>query len=303
MKRHLTLAIAITLAVPWFSALHVSAQTPIAYPEPLYVSDYANVLSPDQENALAQKVLQFKQETSNEIAILVVPTTEPETIEQYSIHVTDKWKIGKKNKDNGLLLTVAVNDRKMRFEVGRGLEGAIPDITATKILDVYARPEFKQGKYYEGITIAIDQVMALAKGEFSEAEIPDPAAGASSSENDDLFSIIFYGAIAGFSFFTNYLAKSKSWWFGGIAGGIAAFVISLLLSVGVIGALFLAGIFGVFGLIVDYIVSKNYGKTGSGKNNWWFFGGGGGSGGGWGSGGGSSFGGGGFSGGGGSSSW
>lgn len=298
MKRHLTLAIAITLAVPWLSF----AQTAITYPEPQYVSDYANVLSAEEENALAEKVLQFRQETSNEIAVLVIPTTEPETIEQYSIHVTDKWKIGEKGKDNGLLLTVAVNDRAMRLEVGRGLEGAIPDITATKILDAYARPAFKEGKFYEGINAALDQTMALAKGEFNEADIPETT-GAASGENDGLFSFIFYAAIGGFSFFTNYLAKSKSWWFGGIAGGVAAFVVALLLSTGVIVAVFLAGIFGIFGLIVDYIVSKNYGKTGTSKNNWWWFGGGGGSsGGGWGSGGGG-FGGGGFSGGGGSSRW
>lgn len=272
---------------------------PITYPEPKYVSDYAGVLSQEQLQALTDKVLTFKQETSNEIAVLIVPTTAPETIEEYSIHVTDKWKIGKQGKDNGVLFTVAVNDRTMRLEIGRGLEGAIPDISTVKILNTYARPKFKENKYYEGINDALDVIMAAAKGEFNTAELSD--AKGTSENNDGIFTVLFYAAIGIFGFFLQYMASTKSWWLGGVVGSVGAFIVSLLLSFGLFSAFFLAIVFGFFGLIVDLIVSKAHGKKGGGGGWWW---GGGGSGGGWGSGGGgSSFGGGSFSGGGGSSNW
>lgn len=270
----------------------------IVYPEPKYVSDYANVLTAEQLQALTDKVLTFKQETSNEIAVLIVPTTEPETIEEYSIHVTDKWKVGKTGKDNGVLFTVAVNDRTMRLEIGRGLEGAIPDISTVKILNIYARPKFKENNYYQGINDALDVIMSAAKGEFNTAEIVDTE---TSSENDGLFTFLFYGAVMVFGLFAKYMASTKSWWLGGVVGAGGAFSVSLLLAFGLFSAFFLAIVFGFFGLIIDYIVSKSYQKKGGSGGGWWW---GGGSGGGWGSGGGgSSFGGGSFSGGGGSSSW
>ena len=294
---------AFIVATCLLSMQFIAFAAPLTYPEPTYVSDYAHVLTPEQIKALTDKVLTFKQETSNEIAVLVVPTTAPETIEEYSIHVTDKWKIGKKGKDNGVLFTVAVNDRAMRLEIGRGLEGAIPDISTVKILNTYARPRFRENDYYQGISDTLDIVMAAAKGEFNTAEIADTSnVTDSSSQNDGLFTVLFYGAVAVFGIFTKYMAKTKSWWLGGVVGGGGAFAVSLLLSFGLFVAFFLAFIFGLFGLIIDFIVSKNYKKNGDSDGGWWW---GGGSGGGWsgGSSGGSSFGGGGFSGGGGSSSW
>lgn len=287
-----TLILGITLPISF-------AQTTITYPEPKYVSDYANILTPEQENTLLERVLAFERETSNEIAVLIVRTTAPETIEQYSIHVTDKWKVGKEDKDNGILFTIAIDDRAMRLEIGQGLEGAIPDLSATKILDYYAKPQFREGNYYEGINNALDIVMASAKGEF---DIESTGSQASETDNT-LFTMIFYGGLLAVSWISRHLAKTKSWWLGGVIGAGGAFGITLLLSFGIFVALFLALIFGVFGLILDFIVSRNYGKgdDGKGGGGWWF-GGGSGRGGGWGGGGGG-FGGGGFSGGGGSSRW
>lgn len=280
------------------------AATKITYPEAKYVSDYVGVLSAEETVLLNQKVLDFKAKTSNEIAVLVVPTTSPETIEEYSIHVAQQWGIGKKGKDNGVLFTVVVDDHAMRLEIGRGLEGAIPDISTVKILNTYARPAFRENNYYKGINNTLDVVMAAAQGEFNTADIQD-VQSTGSSENDGIISVIFYAVIFGFGFFVKYLASTKSWWLGGAIGAGGAFVISLLLSFGLFVAGFLGLVCGIFGLILDFIVSRNYkgpgGKGGSG-GGFWFGGGSSGSGGGWSSGGGS-FGGGSFSGGGGSSSW
>ncbi len=278
-----------------------NAQTAIVYPEPAYLSDYAGILTSQEKAALGEKVIAFKNETSNEIAILIVPTTEPETIEQYSIHVTDEWKIGKKDLDNGVLFTVAINDRKMRLEIGRGLEGAITDVQSVNILDTYAKPEFKKGNYAKGINDTIDVVMGLAKGEFNVADM-GTSPTESNSENDNLITFLFYGIIAGCSFLADYLARSKSWWLGGIIGAGGGSIVGLILGFGVAMALSAGIAFGIIGLIWDYLLSRGvFGKVRSGLGGW-FGGGRGGSGGGWSSGG-SSFGGGGFSGGGGSSSW
>ncbi len=284
---------------------NVLAATKITYPEAKYVSDYAEVLSAEETTLLSQKVLDFKAKTSNEIAVLVVPTTSPETIEEYSIHVAEQWGVGKKGKDNGVLFTVAVNDRAMRLEIGRGLEGAIPDISTVKILNTYARPAFRENNYYKGINDTLDVVMAAAQGEFNVADVQD-ASDTESFENEGWINVIFYAVIFGFGFFVQYLAKTKSWWLGGVIGAGGAFVVSLLLSFGLFVAGLLALICGIFGLLLDFVVSTKYkgpgGKGGSSGGGFWFGGGSsGGSGSGWSGGG--SFGGGSFSGGGGSSSW
>lgn len=313
MKKNLTLGAMLSLsvfAIVLWLPLMVSASNTITYPEPKYVSDYANVLTAEEVQSLTDRVLTFKQETSNEIAILIVPTTEPETIEEYGIHVADKWKIGKKDKDNGVLFTIAVEDHKMRLDIGRGLEGAIPDISTVKILNTYARPEFKQDNYYKGINDSLDVIEGAAKGEFNVADLS--GSSSESRETDKNISFFIYFAVIIFSLFIKYMASTKSWWLGGVVGAVAAFSISLLVSAGIIGALIFAVIFGAFGLLLDYIISGNAGgKGGSGRNSggssgggwWWGGGSSSGSGSDWSSGGDSSFGGGGFSGGGGSSSW
>src|SRR5436190_2122963 len=93
-----------------------------------YVNDFAHVLSPTGVKDLETKLKDFDKQTTNQIAVVTVQTTEPETIEQYSIHLAEKWKVGQKGKDNGVIMLFAMQDRKMRIEVGRGLEGDLTDI-------------------------------------------------------------------------------------------------------------------------------------------------------------------------------
>lgn len=279
----------------------VFAASDIVYPKPATVSDYTRTLTEQEQATITEKINAFRQETSNEIALLIVNTTEPETIEQYSIHVAETWKVGKKNIDNGLLFIIAIQDHRMRIEVGKGLEGVLPDLLTTKILSTYTSPEFKAGNYYKGINDTLDVVMSAAKKEFNTQELLNSSSDASSgiSENNLSF-IIWLVFIFAFSF-VQYLAKSKSWWQGGIFGGGVALILSLVFSFGLTLLIGVTIGFALLGFLLDYAVSKHPDKFGGGRGGpgGFFFGGGsGGSGGGF-----SGFGGGGFSGGGGSGRW
>ena len=99
-----------------------------------------------------------------------MPTTEPEAIEQYSIRVADAWKLGREKSDDGVLLLVALQDRALRIEVGYGLEGALPDITAKRIISDTITPLFRQGDIYGGVSAGLQQIMRVAEGE----ELPPP---------------------------------------------------------------------------------------------------------------------------------
>lgn len=277
----------------------VLAVSNTVYPKPATVSDYTGTLTGEEQAALTTKINTFRQETSSEIALLLVNTTDPETIEQYSIHVAEQWKIGKKDIDNGLLFTIAIQDRAMRIEVGKGLEGVLPDLLTTKILSTYTSPEFKAGNYYKGINDTLDVVMSAAKKEFNTEELLNSSDASSGISENNLSFIIWLVFIFAFSF-VQYLSKSKSWWQGGVFGGGAALILSLIFSFGFTLLIGVTISFALLGFLIDYAVSKNPDIFGGGKGGGGFFfgGGSGGSGGGF-----SGFGGGGFSGGGGSGRW
>lgn len=279
----------------------VFAASDMIYPKPATVSDYTGTLTGEEQSAITTKINSFRQETSNEIALLIVNTTAPETIEQYSIHVAEAWKIGKKNIDNGILFTIAIQDREMRIEVGKGLEGVLPDLLTTKILSTYTSPQFKSGNYYKGINDTLDVVMSAAKKEFNTEELlKNDSESSSGISEKNLSFIIWLVFIFAFSFI-QYLARSKSWWQGGVFGGAVALILSLIFAFSITLLIGVTISFTLLGLLLDYAVSKYPDKFGGGRGGpgGFFFGGGsGGSGGGF-----SGFGGGGFSGGGGSGRW
>ena len=107
------------------------------------VTDLTQTLSAAEAQALEAKLADWEARTSNQLAVLLVPTTQPEPIEAYSLRVAEKWKIGRKGQDNGALFVVAKNDRKMRIEVGYGLEGVLPDVTANRIIREDVAPAFR----------------------------------------------------------------------------------------------------------------------------------------------------------------
>lgn len=145
------------------------------------VMDFAGILTPSQIYRLEEKLYLFEKQTSNQIAILAIPSLEGESIEEYSIRVVEKWKLGVKGKDNGVLLLIAMKERKIRIEVGYGLEGALPDILAFNIIRTQIAPRFKRGKYYEGILAGVESIMDAIKGEYVAEAPPERARGGAKS--------------------------------------------------------------------------------------------------------------------------
>ncbi len=124
-----------------------------------YVNDFAHVLSPSFVSHLTSELSNFDKKTTNQIAVVTIDTTEPETIEEYGIHLADKWKVGQKGKDNGVIMLFAMHDHKMRIEVGRGLEGDLTDIQAKHIESDIITPAFKKGNYEQGLKDGVDAIL------------------------------------------------------------------------------------------------------------------------------------------------
>jgi len=147
------------------------------------VVDQTGTLSASDISALTQTLQNLETRKGSQVAVLIVPTTAPETIEQYSIRVAEAWKIGRKKIDDGALLVVAKNDRKLRIEVGYGLEGSLTDATASRIIDEIIVPKFRSGDFAGGIAAGVGRIVAVIDGE----KLPAPQAP---RQNSDLFSHI-----------------------------------------------------------------------------------------------------------------
>ncbi|HNV84427.1 MAG TPA: TPM domain-containing protein [Arenimonas sp.] len=250
-----------------------------------HVTDQTGTLNASQIAELESELVALEQRKGSQLAVLIVSTTGNEALENYSLAVAEKNKLGRSKTDDGLLLLIAKDDRKARIEVGYGLEGAVPDALASRIIREYLTPKFRQGDYFGGIK---DSIQALGKLIDGEA-LPEPMTADQQGEQPDfvIAGIIgfFIGAIAGVTGMKPMTIRRLG------AGGIAAIIASLMFSIG------LSTI--VAGLIAFLVSGGSSGRYSSGHGGWGSFpGGGGGSsgGGGW-SGGGGSFGGGGASGG------
>jgi uncharacterized protein len=258
-----------------------------------YVTDMAGALSADQQQALSVRLNAFAEAKGSQIAVLIVHTTAPEDIFSYSFRVADHWKLGRKGVDDGVLLVLATDDHKDNIQVGYGLEGAIPDVTAKQVLQDIMAPYLHQGDTAGGINAGVDALIKVAGGE----ALPPPTHQQRQSQNAGHF---VPGLIAGIFialFLQSLLGRAVGGLAGGAAGGFAAFV----LGAGLGGA---AGI-GVLVAVLVWIGLFSGGGSGGGFYGGGFGGGGFGSGG-FGGGGGGGFsggGGGGFGGGGASGNW
>ena len=196
------------------------------------ITDLTQTLSQPQQAALEAKLAAFEQKKGSQIALLIVPTTQPEDIAQYSIRVADAWKLGRKKVDDGLLILIATEDRKMRIEVGYGLEGPIPDLTAKRVINEVIAPKFKQGDFYGGLDSGVDRLIGLIEGE----PLPEPASPALSgmSIQNMLPLLLFGGLISGLflrSMFGTFpgsalnggLVGGAVWLLGAAVGGAAIF--------------------------------------------------------------------------------
>ena len=264
-----------------------------------HVIDSTDTLGVAQRQALEEKLTNFEANTGAQVVVLMIPSTLPEDIFSYSNRVAGTWKIGRKDVGDGLLLVVAKNDRKLRIEVARTLEGAIPDLVAKQILDEFITPRFKEGDFAGGIDDGVERVMGLIKGEALPAPTRHPPNGhVDKGARDgfqwrDLMVISFLGVmvlgVVAPKLFGNKVGALFS---GGVVGAMVWSITAsvVLTALAALGALF-------------FVLVSGTGRSGRGGSGW---GGGGSSGGSWGSGsngggfssgGGGSFGGGGASGG------
>jgi uncharacterized protein len=258
------------------------------------VVDQTGTLSADDIAGLTQTLKGLELRKGSQIAVLIVPTTDPETIEQYSIRVAEAWKIGRKKVDDGALLVIAKNDHKLRIEVGYGLEGALTDITSQRIIDEIITPKFKNGDFAGGISAGVDRIIGVIDGEPLPPPAPRPQR---QSDNSDFFQFlnpfnpftIIIVLVLGGVFRHVFGRLFGSIATGGLIGVVAWFIF---------GSLILSGIAGLIASVFTMFSDSITAPTPRGRGGW----SGGSSGSSWGgsSGGGSSSDSGGFSGGGGS---
>lgn len=277
---------ALLAAALLFAPHFVSAQLPVP-PLQARVTDLTSTLTADQRSVLESKLATFEASKGSQVAVLIVPTTQPEAIEQYSIRVVERWKLGRKRVDDGVLLIVAKDDRRMRIEVGRGLEGAIPDAIAKRIVAEAIAPRFKEGDFYGGITAGVDRILRVIEGE----PLPPPKAERQPRPAGDAgwfelaaIAIILITVVGGLmrALFGRFLGAGIV---GMATGALGYFLVGLAAALIIAVIAFLVSLFtGALGRGGGWSSGPGggggYGSSGGGSNGGSFSGGGGGFGGG-----------------------
>jgi len=234
----MNLASAALLAFALFWSPVVGAEVPIPSLTGRVI-DQTATLTTEQVAALEQTLRTFESRKGSQVAILIVPTSEPETIEQYALRVAERWKPGRKNVDDGVLLVVAKNDRTMRIEVGYGLEGALNDATSKRIISEIIAPRFRQGDFHGGIASGVDRILRVIDGE----PLPEPKAGlpGNSRSLGHLFPVFLLLALVVGGVLRTVLGRIP----GALVTGGAVSVIAWFL-VGAVSVAVIAGLIALF---------------------------------------------------------
>lgn len=256
------------------------------------VMDNTGTLSDAQRQALEAKLSRFEAESGPQMVVLMVATSQPEDLASFAFRVADQWKIGRKGVGDGVLVVVAKDDRRVRIEVAKDLEGAVPDLAARQVIDQALRPAFKVGDYAGGLNQGVDQLMARIRGE----HLPAPTARGGKAKQakwgwQEVAMLLFIGVPVAGSVLSSVLGRKLGVLATGVGTGALAGVITTSLLLGVAA--------GVLALIFVGVLGVGSGRRGGGPVIWGSgggWGGGGGGGGGFSSGGGGDFGGGGASG-------
>lgn len=235
------------LALLWLALLPASGLAADLVPVPALstrVTDLTATLDATQKGRLEAQLAAIERTRGAQIAVLMLPTTQPEAIEQFGIRLAEAWKIGHKGADNGVIVIVAKNDRKMRIEVGYGLEGPIPDAVAKRIVAERMAPPFKQGDFFGGLRAAIEALDQAIGGPASGAPAQAaPASGGKRAEDSDMAPWLMAAVVAGgvlrmiFGLFGSLAAAAIAGWLGfvifgswllALLTGLAIFVLSFV---------------------------------------------------------------------------
>lgn len=253
------------IAVLWLLGAAWAAAEVAVPPLKARVTDLTGTLQPGQQAELEQTLQAFENRKGSQIAVLIVPTTQPETIEQYAIRVADAWKLGRKGVDDGVLLLIARNDRKLRVEVGYGLEGAIPDAVAKRIVSEIITPHFKQEDYFGGIRAGVDRIIRVIEGEpLPERKSSRPKDEGSSG---DWLAIGFVLAVV--------VGGAMRALLGPFVGGLVAASIAVVIAWLLFASLVMALVAGLFVFIFTLLGRHGGGGWSSGGGGGGGFGGGG----------------------------
>lgn len=215
------------------------------------VTDQTGTLAPDQVRGLEQRLQTFEAAKGSQVAVLIVPTTQPETIEQYALRVVEAWKLGRRNVDDGALLIVAKNDRTLRIEVGYGLEGALPDAIAKRIIEEIIVPIFRAGDFAGGIEAGLEHIIKVIEGE----PLPEPKRPSSPSlpsTPDNLVVLVIF-----LFMFGNVLRA----WLGRFLGGTVGGGLAAVLLWGFTGMLVLGVLVGVLVFVLILLGGSSGGRS------------------------------------------
>lgn len=241
-----------------------------AYPRPVgFVNDFANLLSRDGKNQLEARLAKLEQDTSAQLAVVTIDTLDGAVMEDYAAGLFKDWGIGQKGKDNGVLFIMSVQDKKMKIEVGYGLEPIITDGRAGRILDEFVVPSFRDGDYEQGITDGVIALEGYIRDGNSPSAIEDnPIGSAMKWLNLPLWIIIVLGIMT--IYVLGFMARTRSIWLGGIWGFILGIVLGF--GVGTLLMLILLPVaLAVVGTLLDILLSRNYqGRSTSGMSTGWF---------------------------------
>ena len=242
-------------AMSWAQALQ--AVPPLS----AHVIDQTGTLNAAQVKSLEDKLMALEQAKGTQIAVLMVGTTQPEDIASYANRVGNTWKIGRKEVGDGVLVVVAKNDRKVRIEVAKALEGAIPDLAAKQVIDEAITPNFRKGDFAAGLSAAIDQLVARVNGEaLPPPKQADARKGASGFNWTDLAVFLFVAVPIMGRVLRGMMGRNL----GAVVTGGAAGVIAMVLT----SSLVIAGLAGLVALFVALISGGLAGVSSAGRGGW-----------------------------------
>lgn len=223
-------------------------------PQPAgYVNDFANLYSEEFRTTLEGNLKKFDEETGAQIAVVTIESLDGRDVETYAVDLFKSWGVGKKGKDTGLLLLIAKNERKIRIEVGYGLEPYITDGRAGEIIRRELAPDFKVEKYGDGTGKAIEKIQSIIRTQ----DLAPPESSETAPSGDFPFvPVLIFGYFL-MTYIASFLGRTKEIWPGGAIGAVLGGIGGLLLFsfvLGIVGAV----VFGLLGLLLDFFLSKNY---------------------------------------------